>query len=248
MQLVLEKRAERSKAIALISPLIAIGLTIVTMSILFAILGKNPISALGVYFIDPLTDSYSLQELVVKATPLVMIAIGLSLCYLANAWNNGAEGQFLIGAVAGSWLAVKTQGTDAGPWVLPAMLLLGVIGGALYALISAVCKVRFGATEIIVAFLGRLNPVGILIAGLFLALTFIGGEQAQIAMKIPLDVTKVFQGLLLLRARLRFPYPVPVQAHFRVTKGSVEWGSLRPSSWRCWRLRRRCCWRLPGSW
>src|ERR1700692_4758188 len=98
MQLVLEKRAERSNTIALISPLIAIGLTIVTMSILFAILGKNPISALGVYFIDPLTDSYSLQELVVKATPLVMIAIGLSLCYLANVWNIGAEGQFLLRA------------------------------------------------------------------------------------------------------------------------------------------------------
>ena len=335
MQLVLEKRAERSNTIALVSPLIAIGLTLVTMSILFAILGKNPITALGVYFVAPLTDSYSLQEIAVKATPLVMIAIGLSLCYLANAWNIGAEGQFLIGAVAGSWLAVKTQGTDAGPWVLPAMLLLGAIGGALYALIPAICKVRFGASEIltslmlvyvadlfldylvrgpwrdpkgfnfpttaefdpvatvpvlieggrlhlggiialvvvaagavllgktikgfeirvvgaapraarfggfssnrlilltfaisgalagmagiievagpvghlqpgispgygftaiIVAFLGRLNPVGILIAGLFLALTFIGGEQAQIAMKIPLDVTKVFQGILL---------------------------------------------------
>src|SRR5216684_4249761 len=270
MQLVLEKRAERSNTIALVSPLIAIGLTLVTMSILFAILGKNPISALGVYFIDPLTDSYSLQEIAVKATPLVMIAIGLSLCYLANVWNIGAEGQFLVGAVAGSWLAVKTQGTDAGPWVLPAMLLLGAAGGALYALIPALCKVRFGASEIlvslmlvyvadlfldylvrgpwrdpagfnsnqlilltfaisgalaglagiievagpvghlqpgispgygftaiIVAFLGRLNPIGILIAGLFLALTFIGGEQAQIAMKIPLDVTKVFQGILL---------------------------------------------------
>src|SRR6201747_3228405 len=149
MQLVLEKRVERSNTIALVSPLIAIGLTIVTMSILFAILGKNPISALGVYFIAPLTDSYSLQELVVKATPLVMIAIGLSLCYLANVWNIGAEGQFLIGAVAGSWLAVKTQGTDAGYWVMPAMLLFGAIAGALYALIPAICKVRFGASEIL---------------------------------------------------------------------------------------------------
>ncbi|HEV7600959.1 MAG TPA: ABC transporter permease, partial [Bradyrhizobium sp.] len=93
MQLVLEKRAERSTTIALISPLIAIGLTIVTMSILFLVLGKNPISALGVYFIDPLTDPYSLQEIAVKATPLIMIAIGLSLCYLANVWNIGAEGQ-----------------------------------------------------------------------------------------------------------------------------------------------------------
>ena len=335
MQLVLEKRSERSNTIALVSPLIAILFTIVTMSILFAILGKNPASALVVYFVDPLTDGYSLQEIAVKATPLVMIAIGLSLCYLANAWNIGAEGQFLIGAVAGSWIAVKTQGTDAGAWVLPAMLLSGAIAGALYALIPAICKVKFAASEIltslmlvyvadlfldylvrgpwrdpagfnfpttadfdpvatvpvliqggrlhlgaiialivvaaaavllgrtikgfeirvvgaapraarfggfnasqlilltfaisgalaglagiievagpvghlqpgispgygftaiIVAFLGRLNPIGILIAGLFLALTFIGGEQAQIAMKIPLDVTKVFQGILL---------------------------------------------------
>jgi general nucleoside transport system permease protein len=122
MHLVLEKRAERSNIIALVSPLIAIGLTIVTMVILFAILGKNPALALWAYFIDPLTDGYSLQEIAVKATPLVMIAIGLSLCYLANVWNIGAEGQFLIGAVAGSWLAVKTQGTDVGPWVLPVML------------------------------------------------------------------------------------------------------------------------------
>src|SRR6201987_4542738 len=149
MQLVLEKRAERSNTIALVSDLIAIGLTIVTMSILFAILGKNPILALWVYFIDPLIDSYSLQELAVKATPLVMIAIGLSLCYLANVWNIGAEGQFLIGAVAGSWLAVETHGTDAGPWVLPAMLLLAAAGGALYALIPAICRVRFGASEIL---------------------------------------------------------------------------------------------------
>src|ERR1700736_3183426 len=132
MQLVLEKRAERSTTIALVSPLIAIALTIVTMSILFALIGKNPLAALSAYFIAPLTDSYSLQEIVVKATPLVMIGIGLSLCYLANAWNIGAEGQFLIGAVAGSWLAVKTQGTDAGPWVLPAMLVMGAIAGALY--------------------------------------------------------------------------------------------------------------------
>src|SRR5215470_438522 len=149
MRLVLERRAERSAAAAVASPLIAIALTLVTMAILFAALGKNPITALAVYFVEPLTDSYSLVELAVKATPLVMIAVGLSLCYLANVWNIGAEGQFLIGAVCGSWLAVKTNGTDAGPWVLPAMLVLGATGGALYALIPAICKVRFGASEIL---------------------------------------------------------------------------------------------------
>src|SRR5882762_3205922 len=149
MHLALERRAERSATIAITSPLIAIGLTLVTMAVLFAILGKNPITALGVYFLDPLTDSYSLIEIAVKATPLVMIAVGLSLCYIANVWNIGAEGQFLIGAVCGSWIAVKTQGTDAGAWVLPAMLVAGAVGGALYALIPAICKVRFGASEIL---------------------------------------------------------------------------------------------------
>src|SRR5258707_9411627 len=151
MRLVLERRAERSTAAAIASPLIAIALTLMTMAILFAALGKNPITALAVYFVEPLTDSYSLVELAVKATPLVMIAVGLSLCYLANVWNIGAEGQFLIGAIGGSYLAVTTQGTGAGAWVLPAMLVFGAVAGALYALIPALCKVRFGASEILVS-------------------------------------------------------------------------------------------------
>src|SRR5271154_4410572 len=149
MQLVLERRPERSAVIAVASPLIAVALTIVTFAILFAIMGKNPIEALYIYFIEPLTDSFTLQEIVVKATPLVMIAVGLALCYIANVWNIGAEGQFIVGAVCGSWLAVRTNGTDVGYWVLPAMLVLGALGGALYALIPAICKVKFGASEIL---------------------------------------------------------------------------------------------------
>src|SRR5437899_2064094 len=214
MQLVLEKRAERSNTIALISPLIAIGLTLVTMSILFAILGKNPITALGVYFIDPLTDSYSLQEIAVKATPLVMIAIGLSLCYLANAWNMVAEGAVLLSktikgfeirVVGAAPRAARFGGFNSNQLILLTFAISGALAG-MAGIIEVAGPVGhlqpgispgYGFTAIIVAFLGRLNPVGILIAGLFLALTFIGGEQAQIAMKIPLDVTKVFQGILL---------------------------------------------------
>ena len=151
MRLVLENRAERSAIAAIASPLLAIALSLAAMSILVALLGKNPATALYVYFIEPLTDSYTLQEIAVKASPLVTIGIGLSLCYLANVWNIGAEGQFLFGAVCGSWIAVVTNGTDAGPWVLPAMLVLGALGGALYAMIPALCKVRFGASEILVS-------------------------------------------------------------------------------------------------
>ena len=55
----------------------------------------------------------------------------------------------------------------------------------------------YGFTAIIVAFLGRLNPLGIVLAGLVLALTFIGGEEAQIVLGISDRATRVFQGLLL---------------------------------------------------
>ena len=93
----------------------------------------------------------------------------------------------------------------------------GLPGSSRSPVRSAICSRTispgYGFTAIIVAFLGRLNPVGILIAGLFLALTFIGGEQAQIAMKIPLDVTKVFQGILLFYVlacdSILYPLPHP---------------------------------------
>ena len=149
MQLVLERRPERSATIAIASPLIAVALTVVTFAILFAIMGKNPLEAIYVYFIEPLTDPFALQEIAVKATPLVMIAVGLALCYIANVWNIGAEGQFIVGAVFGSWLAVRTNGADVGPWLLPVMLCLGALGGALYAMIPAICRVYFGASEIL---------------------------------------------------------------------------------------------------
>ena len=149
MNLVLERRTESSTLLAIASPLIAITLTLITITILFAILGKDPIAALNVYFVQPVLDPYSLSEIAVKASPLVLIGVGLSLCFLANVWNIGAEGQFVIGAVCGSWLAVALHGTHAGLWLLPAMLVLGALGGALYALIPARCKVRFGASEIL---------------------------------------------------------------------------------------------------
>ncbi|WP_439572907.1 ABC transporter permease [Phreatobacter sp.] len=335
MRLILERRDDRPAWLSLASPLIAVVLTLIAGAILFALMGRPPLAALKVFFLDPLSDGWALQELAVKATPLILIAVGLTLCYRSNNWNIGAEGQLVMGALFGSWLALATHDVANGPWVLPAMLLLGMIGGMAWALIPAILKARLGVNEIltslmlvyvaelildylvrgpwrnprgfnfpqsvnfepeatmpllfgggrmhvgfviavavaliaalvvsrtlkgfeirlvgeapraarfagfddrrttlfvfavsgalaglagiievagpvgqlqpsispgygftaiIVAFLGRLNPLGALVAALFLALTFIGGENAQIAMRIPLDVTRVFQGLLL---------------------------------------------------
>jgi len=138
----------------MLSPLIALGLTLVAGAILFALLGKNPGTALYYYFIDPLTglwdpgNRWQLHELAIKAAPLILIAVGLSVCYLSNNWNIGAEGQFIAGAVAGSFIPVIFP--DFQYWfVLPLMLLMGIAGGAAYAAIPAFLKVRFNTNEIL---------------------------------------------------------------------------------------------------
>ena len=335
MRLVLERREHVSVRLLVLSPVLAVALTVLCGAVMFAAMGLDPWEALHVYFIMPVSDSWGLQEVAVKATPLILIAVGLALCYQSNNWNIGAEGQFLMGAIAGGWVAILTHGAPNGPWLLPAMLLCGALGGAFLALIPAVLKTRFGANEIltslmlvyvagylldwlvrgpwrdpdgfnmpqtvtfepeatipllfgdgrlnvgtpiaivvvvvaailvartlkgfeirlvgeapraarfagfddkkltitvflisgglaglagvieaagtirqlqpsispgygftaiIVAFLGRLNPLGCLVAGVFLAITFIGGENAQITLRLPLDVTRVIQGMLL---------------------------------------------------
>jgi simple sugar transport system permease protein len=336
MRLELTPRAEISQAARVLAPVAAFLTAFLLAGFVIWLLGRSPLAAFQVYVSGPLSDPWALQELAVKATPLALIAVGLTYCFRASLWNIGAEGQYVMGAVLGGWLALRTHGTDAGPWVWPAMMLLGLAGGALYGLIPAILRVRFGVSEILsslmlvyvaqlvldyltrgpwrdpkgmnfpqsvpfdpaatlppllgegrlhvgalfalvavlatafvlgrtlfgyrlrvtgeapraarfggfdadrttlavfaisgalaglagmaevsgqigqlqpsispgygftaitVAFLGRLHPLGILAASLAVGLTFIGGESAQILLKLPLDLTTAFQGLLLL--------------------------------------------------
>ena len=334
MALALERRSDAGPWALMLSPLLAVVLTLASSIVIFWLLGQDPWEALDVYFLMPVSDAWGLQEVAVKATPLVLISVGLALCFRSNNWNIGAEGQFLVGAICGGGVAVWLHGSG-GAWVLPLMLLAGALGGMAYALIPAVLKVRlrvneilvslmlvyvadllldylvrgpwrdpqgfnmpqtvtfapeatlpllfdggrmnlgsvialaavaaaalvmartlkgfeirlvgeapraarfagfsearltltvfaisgalaglagvieasgtvrqllpgfspgYGFTAIIVAFLGRLNPVGCLVAGVFIAITFIGGENAQIMLRLPRDMTLVFQGMLL---------------------------------------------------
>jgi len=148
MRLELVKRKEHSGKMALLSPVIAVGLTLIAAAILFSITGKDPLLGLYKFFIEPLTDTWSLQELIVKATPLVLIASGLAICYLSNNWNIGAEGQFTVGAMCGSILPIMFPEFESA-LTLPLMLFFGALGGALYALIPAYLKTRFNTNEIL---------------------------------------------------------------------------------------------------
>lgn len=331
MRLVLEKRAERSASMAVLSPVIALCLTVIAGGIIFALRGLDPFEALYIYFIEPLTQDWAREQLIVKATPLVLIGAGLAVSYAANVWNIGAEGQFVIGALLAGMIPVFFTGWQS-PGVMVVMLALGMIGGMAWAAIPAFLKIRFSANEIltslmlvyvaqyifdwlvrgpwrdpqgfnfpktvnfdgwqllprwgevhlgalfaliaavalffmmsrmlkgfeikvlgaapragrfagfsgsravifcflltgalaglagacdvmglsgqlqtpyapnygfvaiIVAFLGRLNPLGVIVAGLLLALSFIGGENVQVVLGVSDKIAKVFQGILL---------------------------------------------------
>lgn len=350
----LEPRAQHSKAMVYLSPVIAIALTLVAGGVLFALLGKNPITALYTFFIQPLSTYYGLTELIVKATPLVLIGIGLALGFRANVWNIGAEGQLTLGALFGGGLAIHLHGSES-VFLLPSMIFMGAVGGMIWAAIPALLKTRYNANEIltslmlsyvavlllaylvhgpwrdpegfnfpesrmfpdagtmpvllaesrvhlgaifallavagswvlmartvvgfqlkvmgiapragrfagfeekhtiwitmlvsgalagiagvsevagpvgqltpsispgygftaiIVAFLGRLHPVGVLFAGLIMALTYLGGEVAQIELGTPAAVTGVFQGILLF-----FLLACDVLGRYR-----LRWGRVR---------------------
>jgi len=148
MRIELVKRKEHSGVMALLSPVIAVGLTLIAAALIFTLTGKDPALGLYKFFIEPLTDTWSLQEIVVKATPLVLIACGLAVCYLSNNWNIGAEGQFVFGAICGSFLPILIPDFANGA-TLPLMLVFGALGGAAWGLIPALLKTRFNTNEIL---------------------------------------------------------------------------------------------------
>ncbi len=146
----LEARPQPSRAWSLASPVLALAITVLIGVILFALLGKDPVRGLQVFFWEPVRNTYAVSELMVKATPLLIIALGLAVCFRSNVWNIGAEGQYLIGAVFATGVAL-TATKDTGPWIVPAVILAGVVGGMLWAGITALLRDRFNANEILVS-------------------------------------------------------------------------------------------------
>lgn len=353
----LEKRPSPSRFWQGATPVLAVLLTMIAGGLMFALLGKNPFEAIRTIFWDPLFHpqfaSYSRPQLLVKAGPLILIAIGLSLGFRAGIWNIGAEGQYIMGALFGAGVGLAFYPADHW-FIFPLMVIAGAFGGWIWAMIPAVLKTKFntneilvsllmvyiaqnflssmslgllrnpegggfpgsrnlsqypaaanpemiagtglhwgviaafmaviaayillqrhilgfhiklagqapraarfagvsptalvllcmgisgalaglaglfevsgpagqisidfnvgyGFTAIIVAFLGRLNPIGILLAGLLMALTYIGGELAQFMLGLPAAAIQAFQGMLLF-----FLLAVDLLSNYRIRLG-----------------------------
>ena len=160
MRLRLEPRAEPSRTMKVVSPLIAAGLIFVAGFILFSALGRNPWEAFHAFFVQPIDDLNGVAELLLKASPLVLCAVGLAVGFRASIWNIGAEGQLAVGAIAAGWLALAFPETES-VLLLPAMIVAGALGGMAWAAIPAFLRTRFNANEILTSLM--LVYVGVLL-------------------------------------------------------------------------------------
>src|SRR5690349_18994689 len=150
MKLRLEARPEPSRLALWSAPLLATAATLCVGFIVFTALGRNPVAAFDAFFIAPVATRYGIAELLLKASPLMLIATGLAIGYRANVWNIGAEGQLTLGAIAGGGVALALGEAEwPSALLLPAMFAAGAAAGMLWAAIPAWLRTRFNANEIL---------------------------------------------------------------------------------------------------
>ena len=144
-------RVENSKAMIILSPIIALTLTALSAFVIFIFILED-IKVSSVFFTlfaEPLIDPYYFSELLVKAAPLMIIGLGLSIGFRAGIWNIGAEGQYVIGGITGGAVGLYFYNVE-GFWLLPLMALAGILGGMFYAGIAAFLRIRYQVNEILV--------------------------------------------------------------------------------------------------
>ncbi len=145
----LVRRDAPSRTALWLAPIAAIGLTLGAGAALFAAAGIDPLHGLRI-FVEPLTSMRGWSEIALKATPLVLCGVGLSVCFRTNVWNIGAEGQLIAGAVVGGGIALLA-GPDFSRTYVVWVLLAAAVGGAAWASITAWLRDRFNANEILVS-------------------------------------------------------------------------------------------------
>ncbi len=160
LRIALERRAAPSPFMQVSAPLLALLLTLLISAPVLLLAGLNPVTTLRIFFLTPLSTVNGLSEWVLKASPLILIALGLTVGFRANVWNIGAEGMFTMGAISAAWLALHF-GDSPHAWLRPAMIVAGALGGAAWATIPAFLKAHANTSEILVSLM--LNYVAALL-------------------------------------------------------------------------------------
>ncbi|MDN5344462.1 MAG: ral nucleoside transport system permease protein [Clostridia bacterium] len=154
-----EKRLEPSRVMVVIVPVLAVFMALLVGGIFLAATGFSPLKVYQDMLNGVIGSKYGLSETVVKAIPLMLTGLGVSIAFRMLLWNIGAEGQFYMGAFGASWVALTFPHLPAYI-MLPAMLVAGVIMGGLWALLPALPRAKWGVNEVITTLM--LNYVAIL--------------------------------------------------------------------------------------
>lgn len=148
MRFKLEKRPEPSRFMIVATPIGSVIATMLIGIVVFDALGINGFRAVVDIFLTPILASYKWQDVAVKAAPLIIIALGLSIGNRAQVWNIGAEGQYIIGALAAAGVGIAA-GTAGGPVIITLMILAGIVGGTIWGAFPAFLKTRMNVNEIL---------------------------------------------------------------------------------------------------
>lgn len=146
MRIKLEKRREPSTLMLVVTPIASVIITMLIGVIVFDLIGIAGERAVIDIFLTPLLSAYKWQDVAVKAAPLIIIALGLSVGNRAQVWNIGAEGQYIIGALAAAGVAIAA-GDAGGIFVITLMIFMGILAGAAWAAVPAVLKTRYFVSE-----------------------------------------------------------------------------------------------------
>jgi simple sugar transport system permease protein len=148
MRIRFEKRLTPSRFMQVATPVVSVLLTMLLGAVIFELIGFDGPRAIYETFITPIVASYKWQDVLTKAAPLIVIALGLSLGNQAKIWNIGAEGQYIVGALAGAGVAFVLPAAPAS-LIIPLMISAGVLGGAAWSAIPAWLKTRYNVSEVL---------------------------------------------------------------------------------------------------
>jgi general nucleoside transport system permease protein len=155
-----EKRLERSRAAAFAVPILSLFLAFVLGGVLLALAGANPFETYGAMLVGAFGTRYAVSETLVKAIPLMLTGLGVSIAFRMLFWNIGAEGQLAMGAFGAAGTALFIVPHVPSGLALPLVIVAGFVAGAAWGLIPALLKAWVGVNEIITTLM--MNYIAIL--------------------------------------------------------------------------------------